>query len=290
MSYVVYGCHCPFCAGASLFGQHDQDSLAGSLSLPPAPAQPIDVKPYTNDYRMDALLAGLDFRWNNTKPLGTPVQVTYSFMTAKPIYGGTDDPEGDTGFSQFSAQQKAAVHEIMNHLQAELGIALVEVPDSASSYGQIRFGNNSQPFSAGYTWVPNSTGDDRSGDVWINQRSVANLNPVKCSYEWATLLHEIAHSLGLKHPGNYNAGSGPATAPDNYLGVLEDNTNYTVMSYRVQAAGGQERDWYGMYDLLTLKTLYGSNASYNAGDTVHKFVDSDGARLEIIDDASGYDT
>jgi serralysin len=297
MSYVVYGCHCPSCAGTSLLGQHEQDSLAaGSFSLAPAPAQPVVAYQYTSDYRIDTLLEGvgtltglsaLQYRWNYPGGLGTRANVTYSFMTAKPTYGGTDDGQGDTGFSQFTAAQKAAVHEIMNRLQVELGIGLQEVSDSASSYGQIRLGNNNQAFSAGYTWLPNSAGDDRSGDVWIDL-GPDNTNVAKGTFGWATLVHEIGHALGLKHPGNYNAGSAPSTEPGNYLGVAEDNTNYTIMSYR-DVLSGQERDWYGMYDLLALKKLYGSG-SYNAGDTVHKFQNSDGGRLEIIDDASGYDT
>jgi serralysin len=296
MSYVVYGCHYPSCTGTSLFGQHEQDSLgAGSFSLAPAPLQPVVAYQYTGDYRIDTLVEGvgtltglsaLEYRWNYPGGLGTRTNVTYSFMTAKPTYGGTDDGQGDTGFSQFTAAQKAAVREIMNHLQAELGISLQEVPDSASSYGQIRLGNNNQAFSAGYTWLPNSTGDPLSGDVWIDL-SLENANVAKGTFGWTTLVHEIGHALGLKHPGNYNAGSAPSTDPGNYLGVVEDNTNYTIMSYRPGAA--QNRDWYGMYDLLTLKRLYGSG-SYNAGDTVHKFQNSDGGQLEIIDDASGFDT
>ena len=294
MSHLLFGCHCPLCAGSTLNGQHDQDPLAaGSLSLPPAPAQPVDPFPYTHDYRMDALLAGLDYRWNYPGPLGSQARVTYSFMTVKPAYGGTDDFQGDVGFSQFSATQKAAVREIMGHLQAELGITIQEVSDSASSYGQIRFGDNHQGFVSGaYTFMPNSTGSDLDGDVWINQDSSANSNLAKGSYGWETLVHEIGHALGLKHPGNYNAGSAPSTLPDNYLGVKEDNTDYTVMSYRDGPTNttGQSRDWYGMYDLLTLKTLYGGNASFNAGDTLYKYQNSDGGTLEIVDDASGYDT
>src|SRR6187549_98513 len=101
MSYVVYGCHCPFCTGASLFGQHEQHSLAaGSFSLSPAPPQPVVAFPYTGDYRIDTLIEGvgtltglsaLEYRWNYPGSLGSRTTVTYSFMTAKPVYGGTDD-------------------------------------------------------------------------------------------------------------------------------------------------------------------------------------------------------
>lgn len=38
----------------------------------------------TGDYRIDAVLAGSDIRWNATLS-GIPVMLTYSFMSALPV-------------------------------------------------------------------------------------------------------------------------------------------------------------------------------------------------------------
>ena len=304
MSYSRYGCGCWQCIANAKspdgLGAGDPHA-AGDGSLPAPPSQAVIAFPYTGDYRIDALLQGaegetgigaLDYRWNVGWALGAPVQVTYSFMTAKPWYGGTDS-DGDVGFTAFTPQQMTAVRQIMSRLDAELGITLVEVNDSTYDYGQIRFGNNSQETSAGYTWLPYSAGDDKSGDVWIDDSPLGgmpnpSLNPVSGTYAWSTLIHEIGHALGLKHPGNYNAGDPSSDEPGNYLGTLEDNYNYTLMSYR-DVAGGQQRTWFGSYDLLALKKLYGAG-SWGAGDTTYTYTDSTGTLLEIIDDTSGYDT
>lgn len=267
--------------------QYDDLLAASTWSAANVSTDPVVTFPYTGDYRIDTLIGGADTRWNSASPMGTPVTVSYSFMSSRPVYGGTDDGT-NWGFSSFNTAQRTAVKQIFAQLQTELNIKFVEVSDSFGSYGQIRFGNNYQSSSSGYSWLPNTAGD-QSGDVWLDAATYSNTYPTQGTQGWDTLIHEIGHALGLKHPGNYNAGSVAQAAPGNYLGSAQDNLNFTVMSY-YDAAGGQPRNWYGEFDLLALKTLYGANAGYNAGATTYRYTDTSGASLSIIDDASGSDT
>ena len=273
MSY--YSCACPLCANAGT------DS-----GLPSAPANPVIGTPISGDYRIDALLESSSNRWNASSALGTPVEVTYSFMTEKPTYGGTDS-DGATGFSVFTDAQKVAVREIFSQLSTYLHISFREVLDMPSNYGQIRFGNNMQNASAGYAFLPGSDSTDISGDVWISVDY--STQQTAGSYSYATLVHEIGHALGLKHPGNYNAGESPVeNSSATYLGQVEDNQHYTVMSYRDAAYSvGQQRTTFGMYDVLALQYLYGAKNT-NTGDAdTYTYTDTSGHNLYLIQDNAG---
>lgn len=252
-----------------------------------SPQSTVINNPISGDYRIDVLLEGNAYRWNSPSPPGTPVEITYSFMTAPPVYTSYSNK---TGFMMFTGEQKAAVRQIFADIQAQFNITFREVGDSAYSFGQIRFGNNSQgATSAAYAYMPSPYGGQDAGDVYVNRDDSSNLTRITAgSYAYATLVHEIGHALGLKHPGDYNAGYASNSASGNFLGTSEDTEARTVMSYGA-VTQGQNRTFFGIYDMLALQYLYGTSP-YNTGDTVYSFANSTGQRLEIVNDQGGLDT
>lgn len=249
--------------------------------------QTVITNPISGDYRIDVLLESADNRWNYPQPLKTPVEVTYSFMTAAPTYALDDDKKG---FTAFNDAQKTATKAILAEISAQFNITFKEVADAADSYGQIRFGNNDQgQTSAGYASYPDPSGDPAGGDLYINNQDQANLeNITPGTNAYATLVHEIGHTLGLKHPGNYNAGESASTAPGNFLVKTEDSEANTIMSY-VKTPQQLERDFFGKYDLLALDYLYGKRSYKTEGD-IYTFGDSAGSLLQIVNDDGGTDT
>ncbi|PWC85817.1 protease [Azospirillum sp. TSH100] len=197
----------------------------------------------------------------NGSSVGGAVTVTYGFLTSSRQISSADS----TGFAAMNTAQRTAVRQALAAWSAVANITFVEISDAASA--EVAFGTNRQSGqSAAYAYYP-STGA-QGGQVFLANDSSGNANPTVGSYSYMTVIHEIGHALGLKHPGNYNAGSDGGTEGP-YLPTATDNYAYSIMSYNDNDAlpSGTYLTGPSLYDIAAIQYLYGANMSTGAGDT-----------------------
>jgi serralysin len=213
--------------------------------------------------------------------------LTYSFMGAtKPTGLSKTDANG---YTPMTDPQKAAVKAAFAYLSTFLNVSFTEATDSSAV--DISFGQNTQASSAGYAYPPNGNGSNPTSYLFLAKNATSNPQGASSTaylpgtYGWETIIHEIGHTLGLKHPGNYNAGGGGASGP--YLPTATDTRRYSTMSYndpadsRVVTASGSQTakgysysysqtsvnpSTYGVYDMAALQFLYGANTSSTTSD------------------------
>ena len=192
--------------------------------------------------------------------------ITYSF--APPPAGPVDgilNPQTVTAFNQAQATQ---VRAILGYISQLTGIRFQEwaVGDQAD----LHFGN-AQLFD-GYTSQTvtslsyASQGGQAVGtrvNAWIYLDAYAevydNQAPAPGGIGYESLLHELGHVLGLKHPFEGAQQLAPGDGPG------QDNTATTLMSYNDL---GAPRTEFSAYDVAALTWLYGADglgARYGVG-------------------------
>ena len=207
---------------------------------------------------IDALLdTGPDWNFATNTPANT---ITYTFSTASGNETFASHTPGYNGLaSSFSSAQQTGARAALAYVSAVTGIKFVET--STGTAAQLHFANadlNGSTSTSGlcswsspYSYDPNTNALlSYKPNVYIYLDNAEFSRPngqiVAGSSAYETLLHELGHSLGLKHPFDDAIN----------LPYNEDNTQNTLMSY--YSVGGPHAV-YSQYDIAALNWLYGTD-------------------------------
>jgi serralysin len=190
--------------------------------------------------------------------------VWISFPTVNPY------PD-NSPFQVFDPAQQIVVEEIFALYGQLTGLTFQKWPGPGAAPSRIRL------WLDGNMTGGQATADGSFKNIRVGTNGESELSFPLGSYLYFTLLHEIGHVIGLKHPHNSPAGAAFAELPTND-GV---GTDESVMSYnnvfrtrRTLPDGGI--DWsypitLQTLDIEALRRLYPTAISINPGQTTYTF-------------------
>jgi len=219
----------------------------------------LTTTPLSGLNHIDALLdIGPD--WNYMIGV-TPNTIYYTFDISSGNEVNPDTGTAVTGQAAFNITQQTAARSAFTYLQQVTGIQFVET--SNGSNAQIHLANldleGSQTtglcsWNGPYSYIGNNVvGYKPNAYVYLDnvEWRAQNSNPVPGTEGYQTLLHELGHALGLKHP--FHEGDEHDHV---HLPFQQDNTGNTIMSY---TDTGGPYSTFSPYDIAALNWLYGGD-------------------------------
>jgi serralysin len=220
------------------------------------------ISPTGNAY-VDGVLSGT--KWAVTT-------LTFSFPSSAAFYGsayGSGEPTSN--FEALNSTQMNAVRGILAEYSAIANITFKEITETSTQHADIRVAESDKP---GTAWAYYPTTAAEGGDAWFNNTKGYYDNPILGTYAYVSFIHELGHTLGLKHP-HETSGSFGAMPLD------KDSLEYTVMSYRSYIGASTTSGYTNpdgsypqslmMYDIAAVQKMYGANFNTNSGNTVYSW-------------------
>jgi serralysin len=202
----------------------------------------------------------------------TGLSWTYAFPTSNswiPVFHSEK-----SGFAPLNVQQQQSAT-----LAIQLWDDLIRpniTPTTGASHATITVSNVTNSDAYSYAYFPHQAGWEGS-TAWINSNYQELTTPKTGDYSFLTYLHELGHTLGLDHMGNYNGTANWATDASS----LQDSHLYSVMSYFTVSETGQAQwtsGWVQYFpqtpmlnDILAIQAIYGADPTTRATNTTYGF-------------------
>jgi hypothetical protein len=212
--------------------------------------------------------------WNWLTPARSVLNYTFSVSSGNEV--------GNTGISgavtAFNAAQQSASLSLLAYVTKLTGIQFAATADGTAAdlhFANVNIGPDTSiaglcSYGSSYSFTAANLVTRYAAQAYVYMDNVEwaqdNLAPVAGSAGYETLLHEIGHALGLKHP----------FADGVRLPPTEDNTANTVMSY---TSAGEHHSIFSPYDVAALMWLYG-------GDGLSGTLGAQGSHLYFTGNAS----
>jgi serralysin len=233
-------CGCSLC-GSQVSANFIPAGTTSNLATTSTSATTVPIEGLLTSYKWN-------FSWGNR-------QLSYSFFNGGSYSGSSSLPSVSNGI-------RNNVRAIFDRIQQLVNIDFVEVPETATQFGRIRFVLHPNTSYASATYPLTDTLNSSAGDILLNPAfdNATTTNGFQSPagrHGYMTLIHEIGHALGLKHPHSGSSVLAPA----------QDNTTNTVMTYNNT---GNSAGTFMPYDIKALQHLYGARNSHS-GDNTYRF-------------------
>lgn len=213
--------------------------------------------------------------------------ITYNYNTSIPTY--YTSLEDTLGWQRVSSTVQSVINSIMSSADGLIAPSITKT----NSIGNISF--NTITLSGGengHAYYP-SDYSNIGGDIFLSNQ--LSLDEVEIgTYDFMTIIHELGHALGLKHP--FEDGTTLSTSQDHRVNTVMSYTNYKYLVPEIvysanRMSGSYEQlfpQTFMVYDIAALQSIYGADTTTNTGNTTYTYGTT--PFYSSIWDAGGIDT